>query len=52
MVSEGSEGTEEFDQFNVLASRMKIALYDVWKETATDVFDVGSVTPSENLARS
>ncbi|KAG8956027.1 Sister chromatid cohesion protein 2 [Tulasnella sp. 424] len=42
MVSEGSEGTEELDQFNVLASRMKMALYDVWKETATDVFDVGT----------
>lgn len=42
MVSEGTEGTEEFDQFNLLAARMKMALYDVWKETTADVFDVGT----------
>lgn len=49
MASEGTEGSEEFDQFNLLATRMKMALYDVWKDTTTDVFDVGFVILSRCL---
>ncbi|KAG9017932.1 Sister chromatid cohesion protein 2 [Tulasnella sp. 427] len=42
MISDGTEGTEEFEKINSLAARMKLALYDVWKETTADVFDVGT----------
>ncbi|KAG8885372.1 Sister chromatid cohesion protein 2 [Tulasnella sp. 332] len=42
MSAEFDSSAAEQKQMVEIASRLKISLYDVWKETSTDVFDVGT----------
>lgn len=39
--AEGSDSSAEYEQTRKLATRLKMSMQDVWKEAATDVFDVG-----------